>query len=67
MKRVLGTAGVGFLFLVGSLALALFAASLFGVPVADLPAVALLLAVSGGGSGRNSLGPVWFVASCSSG
>ena len=34
MKRVLGTAGLGLLFLAGSLVLALFAASLFGVPAA---------------------------------
>ncbi len=55
MKRALGTVGVGLLFLAGSLALALFAASLFGVPAADLPAVALLLAVAGGGSGLLAL------------
>jgi signal transduction histidine kinase len=55
MKRVLGTAGMGLLFLAGSLVLALFAASLFGVPAADLPAVAILLAVAGGGSGLLAL------------
>jgi signal transduction histidine kinase len=55
MKRALGTAGVGLLFLAGSLVLALFAASLFGVPAADLPAVAILLAVAGGGSGLLAL------------
>jgi signal transduction histidine kinase len=55
MKRALGTAAVSLLFLAGSLALALFAASLFGVPAADLPAVALLLAVAGGGSGLLAL------------
>ncbi len=47
MKRALRTAGVALLFLAGSLALAIFAASLFGVPSADLPAVAVLLAVAG--------------------
>src|SRR5215210_1187772 len=55
MKRALGTAAVSLLFLTGSLALALFAASLFGVPAADLPAVAILLAVAGGGSGLLAL------------
>jgi signal transduction histidine kinase len=55
MKRGLRTAGVALLFLAASLALAVFAASLFGVPVADLPAVAVLLAVSGGGSGLLAL------------
>jgi signal transduction histidine kinase len=55
MKRALGTAAVSLLVLAGSLALALFAASLFGVPAADLPAVALLLAVAGGGSGLLAL------------
>ena len=51
MKGALRTAGVALLFLAGSLALAIFAASLFGVPSADLPAVAVLLAVAGGGGG----------------
>jgi signal transduction histidine kinase len=55
MKRALRTAGVSLLFLAGSLALAVFAASLFGVPAADLPAVAVLLAVAGGGSGLLAL------------
>jgi len=55
MMRALGTVGVGLLFLAGSLVLALFAASLFGVPPADLPAVAILLAVAGGGSGLLAL------------
>ena len=55
MNRALGTAGVGLLFLAGSLVLALFAASVFGVPAADLPAVAILLAVAGGGSGLLAL------------
>ena len=55
MKRALGTVGIGLLFLAGSLVLALFAASLFGLPAADLPAVAILLAVAGGGSGLLAL------------
>jgi signal transduction histidine kinase len=55
MKRALWTAGVGLLFLAASLALAIFAASLFGVPAADLADVAVLLAVAGGGSGLLAL------------
>ena len=55
MKRALRTAGVALMFLAGSLALAIFAASLFGVPSADLPAVAVLLAVAGGGGGLLAL------------
>ena len=55
MKRALRTAGVALLFLAASLALAIFAASLFGVPSADLPAVAVLLAVAGGGGGLLAL------------
>jgi signal transduction histidine kinase len=55
MKGSLRTAGVALLFLAASLALAIFAASLFGVPAADLPAVAVLLAVAGGGSGLLAL------------
>ena len=55
MKRALRTAGVALLFLAGSLALAIFAASLLGVPSADLPAVAVLLAVAGGGGGLLAL------------
>ena len=55
MKRALQTAGVGLVFLAGSLAIAVFAASLFGLPAKDLPAVALLLAVAGGGSGLLAL------------
>jgi signal transduction histidine kinase len=51
MKSALRTAGAAFLFLAGSLALAVLAALLFGVPQADLPAVAVLLAVAGGGGG----------------
>jgi signal transduction histidine kinase len=55
MKGAFRTAGVSLLFLAGSLTLAVFAASLFGVPTADLPAVAVLLAVAGGGSGLLAL------------
>ena len=55
MKRALRTAGVGLVFLAGSLTIAVFAASLFGLPAKDLPAVALLLAVAGGGSGLLAL------------
>ena len=55
MKGTLRTAGVALLFLVGSLALANFAAFLLGVPSADLPAVAVLLAVAGGGGGLLAL------------
>jgi len=55
MKRVLRTAGAALLFLAGSLALAIFAASLFGVPPSDLVAVAVLLGVAGGGSGLLAL------------
>jgi signal transduction histidine kinase len=55
MKGTLRTAGVALLFLVGSLALAIFAAFLLGVPSADLPAVAVLLTVAGGGGGLLAL------------
>jgi signal transduction histidine kinase len=55
MTRALRTAGVALLFLAASLALAIFAASLFAVPSADLPAVAVLLAVAGGGGGLLAL------------
>jgi signal transduction histidine kinase len=55
MKKAFQTAGVALLFLAASLALAIFAASLFGVPAADLPAVAVLLTVAGGGSGLLAL------------
>ena len=48
MKRAFRTAGAALLFLAGSLTVAIFAASLFGVPPADLTAVADLLALSGG-------------------
>ncbi|MDQ4126623.1 MAG: hypothetical protein M3151_01475, partial [Actinomycetota bacterium] len=55
MKRTLRTAGIALLFLAGSLALAVLAAYLFGLPTKDLPAVALLLAAAGGGSGLLAL------------
>jgi signal transduction histidine kinase len=55
MKRTLRTAGTSLLFLAGSLAMAVPAASLFGLLAPDLPAVALLLAVAGGGSGLLAL------------
>jgi signal transduction histidine kinase len=55
MRRVLGTAVAALLFLAVSLALAIFAASLFGVPSSDLTAVAVLLGVAGGGSGLVAL------------
>jgi signal transduction histidine kinase len=55
MRRALRRAGLALLFLAASLTLAIFAAFLFGVPSADLPAVALLLAVAGGGGGLLAL------------
>jgi signal transduction histidine kinase len=55
MKRAFRTAGAALLFLAGSLTLAILAAPLFGVPLSDLTAVALLLALSGGGSGLLAL------------
>jgi len=55
MKRALSTAGAALLFLAVSLALAVFAASLFGIPPADLGEVAVLLGVAGGGSGLLAL------------
>ena len=55
MIRGLRTAGVALVFLAASLALAVFAASLLGLPARDLPAVALLLGVAGGGSGLLAL------------
>ena len=55
MKSSLRTVGAALLFLAGSLALAVLAASLFGLPRADLPAVAVLLGVAGGGSGLLAL------------
>jgi signal transduction histidine kinase len=55
MKRALLTTAIGLLFLAGSLVLALLAASLFGVPAADLGPVAVLLGVAGGGVGLLAL------------
>jgi signal transduction histidine kinase len=55
MTKGLRTAGVALLFLAASLALAVFAASLLGLPARDLPAVAVLLGVAGGGSGLLAL------------
>ena len=55
MKRALRTAVAALLFLAVSLAVAIFAASLFGVPSSDLAAVAVLLGVAGGGSGLVAL------------
>ena len=49
------TAGAALLFLAGSLAVAVFAASLYGVPLSDLKSVAVLLGVAGGGSGLLAL------------
>jgi signal transduction histidine kinase len=55
MKRAIRTTVAALLFLAGSLALAIFAGSLFGVPLSDLRAVAVLLGVAGGGSGLVAL------------
>ena len=55
MKRAFGTAAVALIFLAGSLALAVFAASVFGIPAADLGPVAVLLGISGGGVGLLAL------------
>ena len=55
MKGALRTAATALLFLAGSLVLAVFAAALFGVPTVDLPSVAVLLAVAGGGGGLLAL------------
>jgi len=55
MKRALRTSVAALLFLAVSLAVAIFAASLFGVPSSDLAAVAVLLGVAGGGSGLVAL------------
>lgn len=60
MKKVLQTTGAALLFLTASLGLTLLlAATLFGVPVADLPAVALLLLTVGGGVGLLALLLMW--------
>ena len=56
MKRTLRTIGLALLFLVSTLVLTLAAAStVFGVPEEDIPAVAVLLGVSGGGLGLLAL------------
>jgi signal transduction histidine kinase len=55
MKGTLRTTGLALLFLAVSLAAALLAAVLFGLPAEDLPIVALLLAAAGGGSGLVAL------------
>jgi len=55
MKRTLRTGGLALLFLAVSLAAALLAAVLLRLPTADLPIVALLLAVTGGGGGLLAL------------
>src|SRR5215212_2542680 len=55
MRRLLRTAVAALLFLAASLSLAIFAASLFGVPSSDLTAVAVLLGLAGGGSGLVAL------------
>jgi signal transduction histidine kinase len=55
MSRALRTAGFALLSLAGSLAVAIFVASLLGLPAADLPDVAVLLVVAGGGSGLLAL------------
>ncbi len=53
--RLLRAAGVALLFLAGALGSALLAATLFGVPSADIPAVAALLFWVGGGGGLLAL------------
>ncbi len=55
MTGTLRTAGIALLFLTGSLALAVLTAALIGVPPADLPSVAVLLAMAGGGGGLLAL------------
>jgi signal transduction histidine kinase len=55
MMRSLRTAGAALLFLAGSLALAVLAASLFGVARTDLLPVAKLLGIAGGGGGLIAL------------
>ena len=56
MKRTLRTLGLALLFLVSTLVVTLAAAStVFGVPEEDIPAVAVLLGVSGGGLGLLAL------------
>ncbi len=55
MRGTLRTAGVALLFLAVSLAAALLAAMPLGLPTADLPLVAALLAGAGGGGGLLAL------------
>lgn len=55
MRGTLRTAGVALLFLAVSLAAALLAAVTLGLPEADLPLVAALLAGAGGGGGLLAL------------
>ncbi len=55
MRETLRTAGVALLFLAVSLAAALLAAVTLGLPEADLPLVAALLAGAGGGGGLLAL------------
>ncbi len=56
MKTMVRTVFVALIFLLGALAVTIFAgATLIGVPTTDLPAVALLLAGAGGGGGALAL------------
>ena len=55
MKETFRTAGIALLFLAVSLTAALLTAVLLHLPTADLPVVALLLAVAGGGGGLLAL------------
>jgi signal transduction histidine kinase len=56
VKRTLRTIGLALLFLVSTLVVTLAAAStVFGVPEEDIPAVAVLLGISGGGLGLLAL------------
>ena len=60
MSKFLQTTGAALLFLAASLSLTLLlAATLFGVPAADLPAVAFLLLIVGGGTGLLALLLMW--------
>ena len=56
MRRLVEILGVALLFFAGALAITLVCATaLFGVPLADLPGVALLLLGAGGGVGLAAL------------
>lgn len=56
MSRLLRTVAFTSVFFIGALAVTLvFAATLFGIPVVDLPAIASLLLVVGGGSSMLAL------------